>query len=194
MPARFQRRHRLLRHLGCSSRSERQKMPPVWNQRAPSLPKIASQSISPRLPNWLTAVCPRSRATQRRAHTKATLSKSSAHCAPRDPRRHTSPKSQLRDPPRPAASGPRPAARSRGLSASAVTIGRPQAEITAATPRATLYSPPPSHAWNVPRRCHAQITGVEPQHHLAQASPGPTCNLLLAQRKAVLPVCHRLLV
>ncbi len=34
-------------------------MPPVWNQREPSLPKISSQSIWPGL-SWLTAVWPRS--------------------------------------------------------------------------------------------------------------------------------------
>ena len=35
------------------------KMPPVWNQRTPCLPKISSQSKSPVL-IWLAAVLPRS--------------------------------------------------------------------------------------------------------------------------------------
>ena len=35
------------------------KMPPVWNQRAPSAPKISSQGICPGR-SWLAALLPRS--------------------------------------------------------------------------------------------------------------------------------------
>ena len=35
------------------------KMPPVWNQRAPNVPKMWSQSMSPAA-SWLAAVWPRS--------------------------------------------------------------------------------------------------------------------------------------
>ena len=49
-----------IKEIGALPYSERAaKMPPVWNQRTPSLPKSCSQSIMPGL-SWETAVRPRS--------------------------------------------------------------------------------------------------------------------------------------
>jgi hypothetical protein len=52
------------------------------------------------------------------------------------------------------------------LSASAVTtaVVRPKQRFS---PRATLYSPPPSHTGTA-RRVDAPVAGIEPQHHLAR--------------------------
>ena len=72
--------------------------------------------------------------------------------------------------------------RPTGLSASAVTtaVRRPKQRFS---PRATLYSPPPSQTWNVRVVWTRPSPGIEPQHHFAQGDAIPAAGLGRAQRQ-----------
>ena len=63
-------------------------------------------------------------------------------------------------------SGPRPAGRPRcPRSAVTIAVRRPKQR---RSPRATLYSPPPSQTRNVAGGADAALAGIEAQHHLAE--------------------------
>src|SRR5882757_6346946 len=121
-----------------------QKMPPVWNHREPSLPKISSQSIWPGF-NWLTAVCPRSEqpSAARTPNPRSVKFKPLRVVRP-TPSYFAHDTCDWSTPPWSIRSS---SSRPTGLSASAVTMAvfNPKHR---RNPRATLYSPPPSHTLN----------------------------------------------
>src|SRR3984885_7805723 len=121
-----------------------QKMPPVWNQREPSLPKIASQSICPGF-SWLTAVCPRSeQPNAARTPNPRSVKFNPLRVVRPTPSYFAQTTCDWSTPPCSIRSSSR---RPTGLSARAVTMAvfNPKHR---RSPRATLYSPPPSHTLN----------------------------------------------
>ena len=121
-----------------------QKIPPVWNQRAPSLAKIFCQSISPGL-SCETAVCPRSEhPTAARAPNPRSVKFNPLRTVRPTPSYGTQRKYLCETPPCNIKSS---ISRPTGLSASAVTIAVSIPK-QRRSPRATLYSPPPSHTRN----------------------------------------------
>ena len=118
------------------------KMPPVWNQREPfSAPKMAAQSKSPRF-TWLMAVWPRSEqpAAARTPKPRSVKLRPLRTVRP-TPSYGTQWSREVSTPPCRMRSSTR---RPTGLSASTVAtaVRRPKQR---RRPRATLYSPPPSH-------------------------------------------------
>ena len=146
------------------ARRARRRSPPQWNQRAPSRPKIASQSTSPGCSSD-AAEWPRSEQPSAARTPKPRSTKFSPLRAPRPTPSYGTQRRWVRSTPpwsiRSSISLP------TGLSASAVTIAvrRPKQR---RRPRATLYSPPPSETVNAPRRRDAAVAGIEPEHHLAE--------------------------
>ena len=123
------------------------KMPPVWNQRAPwpAPPKIASQSTAPGA-SCAIAVWPRSeQPTPPRGPKPRSVKLSPLRLSRPTPSYLTQRRNDRSTPPCNIRSSTR---RPTGLSASAVTIAvrRPKQR---RSPRATLYSPPPSQAVKV---------------------------------------------
>src|ERR1700722_12182129 len=124
-----------------------QKIPPVWNQRTPSCEKISSQSISPgficEMAVWPRSEQPRAARIPNPRSVKfrplRTLRPTPSNGAQRTYFWLTPPCSMRSSNSRPM-----------GLSASAVTtaVSIPKQRLS---PRATLYSPPPSHTrkWRV---------------------------------------------
>src|SRR5260221_104279 len=118
-------------------------MPPVWNQRAPCFPKIASQSTSPGS-SCDTAVCPRSEHPRAARTPKPRSVKLRPLRAVRPtPSSCTQRTWDWSTPPWKRRSWTR---RPTGLSTRAVTtaVSSPKQRFS---PRATLYSPPPSKTW-----------------------------------------------
>src|SRR5439155_1749457 len=139
------------------------KMPPVCNQRTPSLPKIWSQSKSPGL-SWLAAVLPRSGMPTAPRTPKPRSVKFS-------PLRTTRPtpsngahlmKSVSTPPCKMKSSMSRPTSLSANAVATAVLKPKQRR-----SPRATLYSPPPSHTLN----SRAQRTRPSPGSSRSMISP-----------------------
>src|ERR1700733_1399699 len=121
-----------------------QKMPPVWNQREPSLPKIASQSICPGF-SWLTAVLPRSEhPNAARTPNPRSVKFNPLRVVRPTPSYFVQTTCDWSTPPCSIRSS---SSRPTGLSARAVTtaVFNPKHR---RNPRATLYSPPPSHTLN----------------------------------------------
>src|SRR5215469_10041854 len=140
-----------------------QKMPPVWNQREPSLAKISSQLISPGF-NWLTAVCPRSeQPSAARTPNPRSVKFSPLRVVRPTPSYFRQIKCDWSTPPCSIKSS---TSRPTGLSASAVTIAvfNPKQR---RRPRATLYSPPPSHTEN----CRVVATRTSPGSSRSITSP-----------------------
>src|ERR1017187_1168802 len=121
-----------------------QNIPPVCSQREPSLPKISSQSICPGL-SWLTAVCPRSeQPSAARTPKPRSVKFNPLRVVRPTPSYFVHTTCDWSTPPCNIRSSIR---RPTGLSASAVTtaVFNPKQR---RKPRATLYSPPPSHTRN----------------------------------------------
>src|SRR5215471_5139636 len=119
-------------------------MPPVWNQRAPCSLKIFAQSTSPGR-SCDAAVCPRSeQPSAARMPNPLSVKFRPLRTARPTPSYFTQRRCSRFTPPCSMRSSTR---RPTALSASAVTIvvSRPKQR---RSPRATLYSPPPSHARN----------------------------------------------
>src|SRR6266851_5882241 len=140
-----------------------QKMPPVWNHREPSLPKISSQSICPGF-NWLTAVCPRSEQPNaaRTPNPRSVKFKPLRVVRP-TPSYFVHITCDWSTPPWSIRSS---SSRPTGLSASAVTMAvfNPKHR---RNPRATLYSPPPSHTL----KWRAVATRTSPGSSRSMTSP-----------------------
>ena len=115
-------------------------MPPVWNQRAPSSPKRCSQSTSPAR-SAAAAVCPRSETpTAPRTPKPRSVKLSPLRAARPVPSKGAQETNVVSTPPcRMQSSTSRPTS----LSTSAVTIAL-RSPKHRRSPRATLYSPPPS--------------------------------------------------
>ena len=163
MPCRAAALDRLLDHVR-RRLGEAAKMPPVWNQRTPSVPKRWSQSTSPGR-SCEAAVWPRSETPTRAADAEAALGEVEpvAHRAA-DAVDGTQRISDVSTPPwRTKSSSSRPTS----LSAKAVTtaVRSPKQR---RSPRATLYSPPPSQTRNERAVRIAALARVEAQHDLAQ--------------------------
>ena len=123
------------------------KMPPQWNQRTPSTSKSCFQSTSPGLSLGGRRPWPRSEQPTAARTPKPFSVKLKPHARRAADAVERRPLARARDPRRPAASGPPAAGRCRcprwrSPPWSACPKQRRR-------PRATLYSPPPSHTWNV---------------------------------------------
>src|SRR6267154_2739342 len=140
-----------------------QKMPPVWNQREPSLPKISSQSIWPGF-NWLTAVFPRSEqpSAARTPKPRSVKFKPLRVVRP-TPSYFVHDTCDWSTPPWSIRSS---SSRPTGLSASAVTMAVLSPKHRR-KPRARLYSPPPSHTLN----WRAEATRTSPGSSRSMTSP-----------------------
>ena len=121
-----------------------QKIPPVCSQRAPSAPKISSQSISPGF-IWLAAVWPRSlHPAAARTPNPRSVKFSPLRTVRPTPSNFTHFTCDWSTPPCSIRSSiSRPTALSASAVTTAVFIPKQRRR-----PRATLYSPPPSHNWN----------------------------------------------
>jgi hypothetical protein len=141
-------------------------MPPVWNHRAPSPPKIASQSIAPRRSRD-AAVCPRSEQPRAaRIPNPRSVKFSPLRTDRPTPSYGTQETWDRSTPPWSIRSSSR---RPIGLSASAVTIAV-RSPKHRRRPRATLYSPPPSHA----RKLRAVEMRPSPGSRRSITSPSDT--------------------
>ena len=121
-----------------------QKIPPAWNQRTPCFPKISSQSKSSGF-SWEIAVWPRSEHPSAARTPKPRSTKLSPFRTVRPTPSSGTHRTSWCTPPWYMRSSTR---RPTGLSARAVTcaVSRPKQRLS---PRATLYSPPPSNTSNL---------------------------------------------
>ena len=142
-----------------------QKMPPVWNQRAPSLPKMLSQSISPGF-NWLTAVWPRSeQPSAARTPNPRSVKFNPLRTVRPTPSYLAHFTCDWSTPPWVHQVFDQPAdGRVVGQRAVTMAVFRPKQR---RRPRATLYSPPPSHTLN----CRAVATRTSPGSSRSITSP-----------------------